>query len=130
MATKEIAIVEIEKIIFPKAKTLENVIKKAIKRVVTKKKGYYLIINTEAKVDKRRIDPKSKYSQSKIICPSIDVEIICREELNNWILVEQVALQIGVDKKIDHGARANGYRRSFEQDDYGLWLNVEESSYS
>jgi hypothetical protein len=83
MATKEIAIVEIEKIIFPKAKTLENVIKKAIKRVVTKKKGYYLIINTEAKVDKRRIDPKSKYSQSKIICPSIDVEIICREELNN-----------------------------------------------
>lgn len=41
MATKEITIVEIKKIIFAKAKALENLIEKEIKIIVNEKKSYH-----------------------------------------------------------------------------------------
>lgn len=41
MATKEITIVEIKKVIFTKAEALENIIEKEIKIIVNEKKSYH-----------------------------------------------------------------------------------------
>lgn len=59
MATKEITIVEIKKIIFAKAKALENLIEKEIKIIVNEKKSYHWRINTKTKINQRTIDRKS-----------------------------------------------------------------------